>query len=164
MSAWAMLAAPLLLGNDPRNVNPRDTEIMQNERIIAINQDVDGIQGFRIQCEKVSCPEEGSGCRCDRHVWMRKLSGGRYALTAINFRPYGEPNSITFNLKKNAWLPVEGDKFVFSEVYGEGEDRTYDINEDITVWVNVNSCLTWELTPVVENVPVIEIVEKRQPK
>ena len=74
-----MLAAPLLLGNDPRNVNPTDTAIMQNERIIAMNQDVDGVQGFRIQCEKVACPEEGSGCRCDRHVWMRELSGGRYS-------------------------------------------------------------------------------------
>jgi len=172
MSAWAMLAAPLLLGNDPRNVNPTDTAIMQNERIIAMNQDVDGIQGFRIQCEKVACPEEGSGCRCDRHVWMRELSGGRYALTAINFRPYGEPNSITFNLAKNTWLNVKGQHYTFSEVYGEQEDKTYDINEDITVWVNVNSCLTWELIPVensvaeneLENIPMVEIVENSQPK
>ena len=85
MSAWAMLAAPLLLGNDPRNVNPTDTAIMQNERIIAMNQDVDGVQGFRIQCEKVACPEEGSGCRCDRHVWMRELSGGRYSELGIKY-------------------------------------------------------------------------------
>merc|ERR1712179_285647 len=146
--------------------NPTDTSIMQNSEIIAINQDPLGVQGFRIQCEKVACPEEGSGCRCDRHVWMRELSGGRYALTAINFRPYGEPNSITFNLKKNTWIEIGEGKYSFSEVYGEGDDFSYDVSADLTVWVNVNSCLTWILTPVAgkESVPLVEIVEGKQPK
>jgi len=164
MSAWAMLAAPLLLGNDPRSVNPTDLAIMQNERIIAINQDEAGIQGFRIQCEKVACPEEADNCRCDRHVWMRELSGGRYALTAINFRPYGEPNSITFNLAKNAFIDMKQERYTFSEVFDEEPDKTYDITEDITVWVNVNSCLTWLLVPAEENIPTIEIIEASNPK
>ena len=67
---------------------------------------------------------------------------------------------------------MKGQHYTFSEVYGEQEDKTYDINEDITVWVNVNSCLTWELIPVensiaenkLEDIQMVEIVENSQPK
>ena len=52
VSVWAILAAPLLLGNDPRDVNQYDVEIMQNKDIIAIDQDPLGKQGYRIQCDK----------------------------------------------------------------------------------------------------------------
>ena len=79
---------------------------------------------------------------------MRELSDGRFALTVLNFRPYGEPNSFTFNLKEIAQIVVPEDQYEFLEVMGEEEPTTRLVTEDITVWINVNSCLTWILTPV----------------
>jgi hypothetical protein len=42
---WAMLAAPLLMSNDLRNINPDSLNLLKNKEIIAINQDPLGKQG-----------------------------------------------------------------------------------------------------------------------
>ena len=46
---WAILAAPLLISADIRQLRPASKALLLNERIIAINQDQLGIQGTRIQ-------------------------------------------------------------------------------------------------------------------
>jgi len=48
MTVWAILAAPLLMSTDLKNVKPEFKEILQNKKIIAVNQDRLGIQGRRI--------------------------------------------------------------------------------------------------------------------
>lgn len=48
MAIWAILAAPLLMSTDLRNIRPEFKEILLNKRIIAINQDKLGIQGRRV--------------------------------------------------------------------------------------------------------------------
>ena len=45
-SAWAMLAAPLIAGNDIRKMTPATRSVLTNKDIIAINQDKAGMQGF----------------------------------------------------------------------------------------------------------------------
>lgn len=45
MAMWAILAAPLFMSNDLRNIRPEHKEILQNTRIIAVDQDPLGIQG-----------------------------------------------------------------------------------------------------------------------
>jgi len=45
MALWAILAAPLYMSNDLRNIRPEHKEILQNTRIIAVDQDPLGIQG-----------------------------------------------------------------------------------------------------------------------
>ena len=45
MALWAILAAPLLLSADLRNVKPQYKSILLNNAIIAVNQDKLGIQG-----------------------------------------------------------------------------------------------------------------------
>ena len=44
-SMWAMLAAPLLAGNDLPNMKPEVKEILTNKDVIAIDQDKLGKQG-----------------------------------------------------------------------------------------------------------------------
>jgi len=39
MSLWSILAAPLLAGNDLRNMTPAILEILTNREVIAVNQD-----------------------------------------------------------------------------------------------------------------------------
>lgn len=45
---WCMLCAPLLMGNDVRSAPPEIKEILLNTEAIAVNQDIAGIQAFRI--------------------------------------------------------------------------------------------------------------------
>lgn len=48
MAIWAILAAPLIMSNDLRNIRPEFKEILQNKEIIAVNQDPLGMQGRRL--------------------------------------------------------------------------------------------------------------------
>jgi len=72
MSLWSILAAPLLAGNDLRQMPPGILEILTNAEAIAVNQDKEGKQGSRIS-------KEG-----DREVWSRELSGGAVAVALFN--------------------------------------------------------------------------------
>jgi alpha-galactosidase len=81
MSLWSILAAPLLAGNDLRNMTPAILEILTNREVIAVNQDKDGKQGRRIA---------KSG---DQEVWARPLSDGGQAIGLFNRG--GTPTKIT---------------------------------------------------------------------
>jgi alpha-galactosidase len=72
MSLWAMLAVPLLAGNDLRSVPQAVLDILTNREVIAIDQDPMGRQGRRIW-------KDG-----DREVWIRELAGGAQALGIFN--------------------------------------------------------------------------------
>src|SRR5437868_1119355 len=72
MSLWSILAAPLLAGNDLRNMTPAIREILTNREVIAVNQDKDGKQGQRIT---------KSG---NQEVWARPLAGGAQAIGLFN--------------------------------------------------------------------------------
>ena len=63
---WAQLAAPLLMGNDPRNLEPEFRDILQHNNLIQINQDPLGIQGRRIQCDNTGCPKKSDSCSCHK--------------------------------------------------------------------------------------------------
>ena len=72
MSLWAMLAAPLLAGNDLRNMSPAILAILTNREVIAVDQDKDGKQGTRVW-------KEG-----DQEIWKRSLSGGAQSVALFN--------------------------------------------------------------------------------
>jgi alpha-galactosidase len=71
-SIWAMLAAPLLAGNDLPNMKPEIKAILTNKDVIAIDQDKLGSQGTRAY---------GDG---EVEVWARHLSGGAMAIAVLN--------------------------------------------------------------------------------
>ena len=48
MAMWAIFAAPLLMSVDLRTLKPDYKAILQNRKIIQVNQDILGIQGRRI--------------------------------------------------------------------------------------------------------------------
>lgn len=58
MAIWAILASPLLMSTDLKNIRPEFREILINRQVIAVNQDVLGIQGKRLKVEskiEVNC-------------------------------------------------------------------------------------------------------------
>jgi alpha-galactosidase len=72
MSLWAILAAPLLAGNDLRNMLPETLAILTNREVIAINQDRRGQQGKQVW---------KSG---DQEIWTRPLSDSATAVAIFN--------------------------------------------------------------------------------
>jgi hypothetical protein len=71
-SLWAILAAPLLAGNDLRTMGDTVRLILTNEEVIAINQDPAGIQGRKLR-------DDGK-----QEVWGRPLRGGDRAVVLLN--------------------------------------------------------------------------------
>jgi alpha-galactosidase len=71
-SMWAMLAAPLLAGNDLTKMTPAIKAILTNRDVIAIDQDPLGHQARRIYADG------------EVEVWARPLSGGAMAVAVLN--------------------------------------------------------------------------------
>jgi alpha-galactosidase len=72
MSLWAMLAAPLLSGNDLRSMTKETRDILENKEVIAIDQDKLGRQGTRISKE------------AGAEIWTRPLENGDLAVALFN--------------------------------------------------------------------------------
>lgn len=71
-SLWAMMAAPLMAGNDIAHMNQGTREILFNKDVIAVDQDPLGQQGRRVW-------KDG-----DREIWVKPLSDGGRALLLFN--------------------------------------------------------------------------------
>jgi len=69
---WALLAAPLIAGNDLRDMTPDTKAILTNAEVIAVDQDKLGRQGHRVR---------RTG---DADVWARRLSDGGRAVVLLN--------------------------------------------------------------------------------
>jgi alpha-galactosidase len=67
-SWWAILAAPLLAGNDLTKMKPEIHDILTNRDVIAIDQDKLGKQGSRVYSDG------------EVEVWTRHLAGGALAV------------------------------------------------------------------------------------
>lgn len=61
---WAIMASPLLMSNDLRDIDSRSKEILLNREIIDVNQDSLGKQGKRVVKNETSFTE----------IWFRPLS------------------------------------------------------------------------------------------
>ena len=72
LSLWAMLAAPLLAGNDLPKMTPEIAAILTNRDAIAIDQDPLGKQGDRVSAVG---PVE---------IWAKPLKGGDKAVALFN--------------------------------------------------------------------------------
>ncbi len=80
LSLWSLLAAPLLAGNDIRDMTDDTKSILMNKEVIAIDQDKKGVQGIAVrkdgecsltrgnfgQPAKIACSE----------VWKKPLADG----------------------------------------------------------------------------------------
>ena len=71
-SAWSMLAAPLLAGNDLRSMSPATKAILTNRDVIAIDQDPLGAQATRVS--------HSAGA----DVWTKPLANGDRAVMLLN--------------------------------------------------------------------------------
>lgn len=80
-SMWCLFSAPLLAGNDLRNMSPEIHDILTNKEAIAIDQDPLGQQGRRVR-------KDG-----DLEVWVKQLADGSRAAILLNRSE--QPHEIT---------------------------------------------------------------------
>src|SRR5437763_8494655 len=71
-SLWALMAAPLIAGNDLRSMTPEIHDVLTNKEVIAIDQDPLGRQGRRVW-------KDG-----DLEIWSKQLQDGSRAVIVLN--------------------------------------------------------------------------------
>jgi alpha-galactosidase len=80
---WCMLAAPLISGNDLRNMNPQTLKILTDKDVIALNQDPLGIQALKYSAKN------------NVEVWFKPLAQDAWAMTVLNRNK--DPQKFTFD-------------------------------------------------------------------
>ncbi len=86
-SAWAMLAAPLMAGNDIRKMDAPTRSVLVNKEVIGINQDSLGIQGFVYSFAD------------SIETWIKPLRNGELAVCFLNRSVM--PARLSFNWKQH---------------------------------------------------------------
>lgn len=71
-SMWAMLAAPLIAGNDLLHMTETTRKILTNKEVIEVDQDPAGKEGYKIS-------DNGN-----QEVWVKPMSDGSYAVLLLN--------------------------------------------------------------------------------
>jgi alpha-galactosidase len=72
MSLWAMSAAPLMMGHDLRQSSAEVLRMLENREVIAVDQDVLGVQGKAVRREGAT------------EVWTKPLADGAVAVALFN--------------------------------------------------------------------------------
>ncbi len=100
---WCMMAAPLMCGNDLRDMPAEVLYILSNKEVIAIDQDAKGIQGH------VAIPLG------DREIWIKELSGNDWAVCFLN---RGEKEwNLDFNWTDIAEIRDAGTTFTVRDLW-----------------------------------------------
>ena len=86
-SMWCMLAAPLISGNDLRNMSKETIDILTNKDVIAIDQDSLGIEALKYYSKE------------KLEVWFKPLKNGDWAVCFLNRSE--EMKSINFLWRDN---------------------------------------------------------------
>jgi alpha-galactosidase len=85
ISLWALLAAPLLAGNDLAHMKPEILAILTNKEVLAVNQDSLGQQGHRVwQIGPID-------------VWVKPLADGSKAVGIFNKGEPQKPVTVQFS-------------------------------------------------------------------
>lgn len=86
VALWAIINAPFILGNDPRNMKEDEKALLLNKEIIAINQD-NSPQGRLVKKT------------ADYQIWKKKMKDGSFALLLLNLNEK-KPVKVTANFKE----------------------------------------------------------------
>lgn len=125
---WCIMTAPLMLGNDLRNMKNETTEIILNKIAIAINQDPLE-QGRRIK-------QEGSS-----EIWAKHLSDGSVAVLLLN-RDTNKASNISLSAKDMGMVT----KIAVYDIYKKVSLGTYD--DAFSALIKPHSGLFIKINPI----------------
>jgi len=108
-SLWAILAAPLIAGNDLREMRPEIHDILTNKEVVAIDQDPLGREGERVWKDgnlEVWAKQLGDGSRA---VILLNRGGTEQQISA-NWEDLGYPRHLSASVR-DLWLHKDLGKF-----------------------------------------------------
>lgn len=80
---WAMIAAPLIAGNDLRSMSAQTKDVLTNKEVIAVNQDPLGVQALKF------------AVRDSVEIWLKPLQADEWAVAFLNRSV--SPKTVDFN-------------------------------------------------------------------
>ena len=106
-SLWCILAAPLMTGNDLRNMSPEIIEILTNPEVITVNQDPLGAQGYKFR---------DFGDAEIWRKWLQETKDGKRQDAFVLLNRSENPKEISLYINPNAtvrdlWQKKELGKF-----------------------------------------------------
>ena len=127
-SMWAMVAAPLILGSDPRSLSSTSLGMLENPRVIAIDQDSLGVQGYLL-----------SGQGTTAQVWVRPLANGDRAVALFNTDSSSQQVSTTASA---VGMP-SASRYQLLDAW---TNQTTTTNGDITATVPANAVVLYRVS------------------
>lgn len=106
---WAIMAAPLMAGNDLRAMPEDVRSLLTNREVIAVNQDSLGVQGYL-------AIDRGSGTQ----VWVKPLADGSRAVALLNLRP--DSAEVPFRFRD---VGIAASEARVVDLWGVGEPTTH---------------------------------------
>lgn len=137
---WCMMAAPLILGNDVRDMSDATRDILTNKEVIAIDQDPLGVQGWRFFT------------RDGVEYWYKPLEGEDWALCVFNRNR--EPRKVELDWKnlstydvitRRYFSPTERN-YAIRNLWSHKDEGMTDKNKTVTI--PGHDVLLYCMTPV----------------
>lgn len=137
---WCMMAAPLILGNDVRDMTDATKQILTNKEVIAVDQDELGVQGWRFMV------------RDGVEYWYKPLVDNQWALCVFNRNI--DPRKVTLDwrdlatydvITKRSFNPADNLHSVRNLWTHKNEGMT---DKNITVSVPGRDVVLYRFTPV----------------
>lgn len=111
---WCLFSAPLMLGCDIRSINEQSLKLVTNPDLIRIDQDA--------EARPPMCQTE-NGWDGTKHILMKHLDDGRYALGLFNFEEHDQEISVTYS---DFGLPASaGYDVSCRDVLGDDGEKVY---------------------------------------
>ncbi len=136
---WCMMAAPLILGNDVRDMSDATKAILTNKEVIAVDQDPLGIQGWRFMSR------EGI------EYWYKPLADDQWALCLFNRNRDAKKVELdwkdlaTHDIISNRDFKPAVDRYKYRNLWS-GKDEGYT-GKNTTVTIPGHDVILYRFTP-----------------
>ncbi|KAJ1411911.1 glycoside hydrolase superfamily [Ochromonadaceae sp. CCMP2298] len=141
-SLWAMLKAPMIIGNDVRTLSTKVMEILGNKEVLAVSQDALGHQARRVWSDTTQHLAKSTHFG-DKEVWMTPMSGGSVAVLLLNKSPVERLMTLDGSV-----VGLSGGKYAMRDLW-RGEDliRSMSADQSEQFLVKSHDAVMLKLTP-----------------
>lgn len=133
LSFWAIIAAPLMAGNDVRHMSEEIRALLTDKEVLAIDQDPLGKQGYRLLAEPSKSIE----------VWARELENGEFAIGVLNTSSSTADLTVEWSLFN--WI-LKGKTYTLRDVWAKS--AAGDTSKPFVAHLESHDVALLRLTPV----------------